>query len=297
MPCSARGRRPQALLSVTLVLTVLARPARAQEASSEADAEACFDAAEKAQPLMRQKKLHEARAQLEMCARDVCPRVARADCRDWLTRLAVLQPSIVISAHETRGNETRDVYGVRLIIDDAIVVGRVDSKPIEIDPGPHRLRLERSGVAMVEQDVSVEEGDKARVVDVYWHVSDPVGPPHPDPVPSAPTPSSVYVLGALGLGVLGAGTYFEVAGLSRRSQLDGSCKTTRSCASSEVDTARNLTRAGDVALGAGALMLVGAAIVYFTRPAVASRPRHEEEVGWTLAAAPGGFIAGVQGHL
>src|SRR5579862_5784894 len=81
-----------------------------QEAPGEADA--CFTAAERAQPLMRDKRFREARADLEMCARDVCPKVARADCREWLSEVALEQPTIVIAPREVNAErETRDVSG------------------------------------------------------------------------------------------------------------------------------------------------------------------------------------------
>ena len=39
--------------------------------------------------------------------RDACPRVARTDCREWLAEATDAQPSIVIAAHEVRGDEPR----------------------------------------------------------------------------------------------------------------------------------------------------------------------------------------------
>src|SRR5580704_12841449 len=49
-------------------------PAHAQQAPAAAatddTAEVCFSAAERAQPLLRQKKLREARAVLELCTRE-----------------------------------------------------------------------------------------------------------------------------------------------------------------------------------------------------------------------------------
>lgn len=254
--------------------------------------------------MLRQKRLREARAQLEICSRDVCPRVARSDCRTWLAGMAEIQPSIVIAAHEVRGARARDIPSVRLIIDDTVVVPRTDSRPIDIDPGPHRLRFERPGAPLLEEEIDVVEGEKGRVIDVTWQAPE-APPPATTPAPpagpaSAPVPSSVYVLGALGLGALGAGTYFEVAGLSKRSQLDDSCRGTHTCAASDVDTARNLTRAGDATLGAGALLLLGAGIIYFTRsPSTPAEPEREGDVAcaFQVQAAPGGFIAGIRGAL
>src|SRR5260221_6239099 len=131
MPCSARGRLGTALVAVTFLHVVLAEsPARAQEgAEVQSEAEGCFAAAERAQPLMRQRRFREARADLETCARDVCPRVARTDCRSWLADVAEQQPSIVIAAHDVRGDEVREVHGVRAVVDGAIVVERADASP------------------------------------------------------------------------------------------------------------------------------------------------------------------------
>src|SRR5258708_32736321 len=95
--------------------------ASAQPEESSQEADACFTAAERAQPLMKDKRFREARAELEMCARDVCPRVARTDCRDWLSQVGVAQPSLVIAAHEINArHQPRDVLGVRATTDAGI---------------------------------------------------------------------------------------------------------------------------------------------------------------------------------
>jgi hypothetical protein len=268
-------------------------PARADEPpQKQPETEACFAAAERAQPLMRQRKFREARTDLETCARDLCPRVARTDCRSWLAEVAEQQPSIVIAAHEVRGVETHDVHGVRAIVDGAIVIERADASSFAIDPGSHRLKLERVGAPPVEQDVEVREGEKDRVVVVTWRAVEGALPPVP--VPSRPVPPSVYVMGGLGAVALGVGTYLEVTGLSMRSQLDP-CQPTRTCRQDFVDTARSYVRAGGITLGAGALFVVGAALLYFTRPTV--EPSALDDVGWMIGPAPGGFLAGVRGRL
>ena len=56
------------------------------------EVEVCFSAAERAQPLMKQKRMREARAELEVCARDLCPRAARNDCREWLADVTRREP-------------------------------------------------------------------------------------------------------------------------------------------------------------------------------------------------------------
>jgi hypothetical protein len=268
------------------------RTARAQENPNEADA--CFTAAERAQPLVKQKRLREARAELEVCARDVCPQIARTDCRDWLADVARGQPSIVIAAHEVNESQnTRDVYGARAIIDGAIVVDKVDPKPIAIDPGLHRLRLERAGFGPIEQSIEIHEGEKGRVVTFTWRTSWVPLPPHARQ-PARPTPPSVYVMGALGAAGVGVGTYLEVTGLQRR---DGELRQcSPHCTQTQVDDVRNITRAGDISVGVGALFAVGAIILYVVRPTV-STSHSDEEVGLAAGPVPGGWMAGIHGKL
>jgi hypothetical protein len=270
-----------------------AGPALAQESPGEADA--CFTAAERAQPLVKQKRLREARAELEVCARDVCPRIARTDCRDWLVDVAREQPSIVIAAHEVNeGQNTRDVSGARAIIDGAIVVDRVDPKPIPIDPGVHRLRLEKPGLGPIEQNIEIHEGEKGRVVTFTWRTSW-VGRSPPRARDSwRPTPASVYVMSVLGILGLGVGASLEATGLAKRDGELAQCSP--HCSPTLVDQVRNITRAGDLSVGVGTLFVLGAGILYLARPTVV--PSHaDDEVGLIGGPIPGGWMAGIRGTL
>jgi hypothetical protein len=276
-----------------------------QDAPGEADA--CFTAAERAQPLMRDKRFREARADLEMCARDVCPKVARADCREWLSEVALEQPTMVIAPREVNAErETRDVTGaVKAIIDGGIIIDRVDPTPVPLDPGKHRVRLERQGFPPIEQNVELKESEKSRVVPFYWQATFTSGTsgtggtgPDTDQTPgerkSRPTSPAIYIVGALGLAATGVGSYLEVTGLGKRSTLDG-CKP--NCHQGDVDSALALTRAGDVTLGVGIALIGAAAILYVTRPSEPSTPKHTE-VDWLIGPLPGGgMMAGLHGSL
>jgi hypothetical protein len=293
----ASRRSPVVLLSAfafasTVAASQLISEARAWGAPgtpTDDTAEACFSAAERAQPLLRQRKLREARAVLEVCTADACPRVARTDCREWLAEATDAQPSIVIAAHEIRGDHPpHDVHAARAVIDDALVVDRLDATPIVIDPGHHRLRLEREGVDPILQDIDIRDGEKGRVVNVYWRLP-------AEAAPARPVPPSVFVTGAVGLVAAGVGTYFEISGLSQRHDLDASCRPTASCTQSQVDSARTQVRVGDITLGGGILFLAGAMVLYFTRPSV-DKPLEPEQTGW-IGIVPGGFVAGARGTL
>jgi hypothetical protein len=289
----ASRRRPFIVLFAATIAAshaVSERSARGAPGGGADDAtEACFSAAERAQPLLRQRRLREARALLEVCAADACPRVARTDCREWLAEATDAQPSIVIAAHEIRGDAApRDVRATRAVIDDALVVERLDTTPIVIDPGHHRLRVEREGVDPLIQDIDIRDGEKGRLVNVYWRLPAQVAP-------GRPVPPSVFVTGAVGLFAVGVGTYFELSGLSQRHDLDTSCKPTATCTQSQVDSARTQVRIGDITLGGGILFVAGAMVLYFTRPTV-ERPVEAEQTGW-IGVVPGGFVAGARGTL
>jgi hypothetical protein len=304
MPMRSSARRCVSFVTtVALILASLgttgsarAQPPAPAAGTPEDLAETCFGAAERAQPLLHQKKLREARAVLEVCARDACPKVARTDCREWLAEAMDAQPSIVIAGHEDAvegrdGRDVRDVQGIRVVIDDALFVDKVDATPIVVDPGHHRLRLERAGADTLMQDIDVKEGEKARVIDVYWHLAAAARP-------SRPVPPSVFVMGGAGVAALVVGISFEAAGLSQRGSLNSSCRPTSTCTQAQVDSARGLLRVGDVALGAGVLLMVGSAILYFTRPAVnGTEPHGEGHSSAWIDVTPGGFVAGARGTL
>jgi hypothetical protein len=284
---------------LALGLAALPRVSDAQQESST-EADACFTAAERAQPLMRDKRFREARADLEMCARDVCPKVARADCREWLSEVALEQPTIVIAPREVNAKrETRDVTGaVRAIIDGGIVIDRVDPTPVPLDPGKHRVRLERQGFPPIEQNVDLKESEKSRVVPFYWQSTWTAGSDVDQPTTAErkarPTSAAIYVVGAVGLAATGVGSYLEVTGLGKRSSLEA-CKP--HCAQSDVDSALGITRAGDVTLGVGLALIGAAAILYATRPTGPSAPKHTE-VDWLVGPLPGGgMMAGLHGNL
>jgi hypothetical protein len=294
------------------------------------DAEACFSAAEQAQPLMKQRKLRAAAKQLAVCANEACPRAARTDCRNWLAEVARVEPTVVFAAREERpGGESRAVDDVRVTVDGEVVVAsHLEVTAVPLDPGVHTLTFVHAGYEPVEQRLDVREGERDREVDVVFRAPPPAAgaaattgrqgatlpvPPPPSPPPDRPlplppdapprasVPFAVYGLAGAGVVALGAGIALEAVGLSARSHLVDTCQPTRSCAPSDVDSARNQVLAGDIALGVGALLFAGAAYVYFTRdtPAPSSTRTEPAEGSLHLRLAPTahGVLAGLEGWL
>jgi hypothetical protein len=296
---------------LALVGAVVAPGASAQSDRPPPTTEACFSAAEQAQPLMKQRKLRAARRYLQVCAHEECPRAARNDCRSWLADVTQAEPTVVFVAREQRADgESRAVEDVRVSVDGEVTVpGQLGGGAVALDPGVHAILFEHAGFDPVEQRIDVREGERDREVDVVFRAnlaragsaqspSPPRPPAEHEPAPAAeapgrPVPALAYGLGAGAIVALGFGIYMEAVGLSDRSQLSDSCKPSRTCAPSDVSSARNRVAAGDIALGASALLFAGAAYVYFTRdPAPSSRA-----LRLRLGPVFGGVGAGIEGAL
>jgi hypothetical protein len=281
------------------------------------DAEACFTAAEAAQPMLRERRLREARQKLEVCSRDACPRAARADCRTWLAQVVRELPTVVFAAREEGpGGDFRPIREVRVLVDGELVVARLDGEPVFVDPGLHTVRFERAPNDAVERRIELLEGESLRAIEVDFgaHPRPPGERPvanrtAPAPVraaipppaaPAASTPPSVVppaaiALGAAGAVALAAGVVMEVLGLSDRQHLVDTCEADRSCAPADVEAARTRVMAGDIALGASAILSASAAYVYFTRATGARRGSGVSSL--RLGSMAAGLGVGVEGSL
>ena len=306
---------------VAFALLLLPVDAGAQAPRRPTDIEACFGAAERAQPLMRDRKLRAASKELAVCSRDVCPRAVRGDCRAWLDELARVQPTVVFRAREARTGGAVAVDDVKVSVDGEAIVTAIDETPVPLDPGAHVFRFEHGSFPAVEQRLELREGEARRVVDVEFRAGGDAStsssatvaatpattstPPSsssdtasPGETPGASAPVPVLAWGLLGGGVvaLGVGIAFEATGLSSRSSLAGSCGATKSCAQSDVDSAHNQVLVGDIGVGIGAALLVGAAYVYLTRAPDA--PSHDAAMlRFGFGPVPGGIAASLAGSL
>lgn len=286
--------------------------AQAQGDHPPSDVEACFAAAEKAQPLMKQRKLRAAQRQLEACGRESCPRAARTDCQRWLADVTRAEPTVVFVAREERpSGESRAVDDVRVSVDgEVLVAAHLEMNAMPLDPGVHTLTFVHPGFDPVEQRIDVREGERDREVDVVFRASVPpagappaLPPPGPPPdrplTPEAPTsrpvPVAVYGLAGAGVVALGIGVVMEGLGLSDRGHLVDTCQATRSCAPSDVDSARNRVLAGDITIGVSALLFAGSAYVYFTRD---TRPAPSAgALRLRFGPSGKGVFAGLEGSL
>jgi hypothetical protein len=314
-----RKRRPGVPLAATMVVAGIVGPspcARADERSQEA--EACFAAAEAAQPMLRARKLREARYKLEVCARDECPRAARTDCRRWLAQVTRELPTVVFAAREEdAGGESRPLRDVRVSIDGEVVATKLDGEPVFVDAGVHTVRFERAPNDAAERRVELLEGESGRAIEVVFHAParprlrteepaaqrEPRGvssgvwvPPASPPHAVHAVPAAAIALGSAGAVALVIGVVLEAIGLSDRQHLVDTCQADRSCAPSDVGEARSRVMAGDVALGASAILSAAAAYVYFTRDAGA-RGGRSSALRLRIGSTGAGLATGVEGGL
>jgi hypothetical protein len=254
--------------SLALAMTASVSAADAQAPNEHRVVERCFSSAEAAQPLMRERQLVAAQRLLLECAREECPKAARADCRTWLDQVTRAIPTVVLAAHEERpGAAPRALEDVRVVVDGRPLASRLDGTDVPLDPGHHELRFEHAGFDPVAMHFDLHEGERREIEAVFRRAVTLTPPPIEPPAAPAGAPVPVLAWGLAGTSVLalGAGITMEVIGLSDRAGLVSSCKPTQSCSPSAVNAARGKVAAGDVLLGAGGVLLVGAAYVYFTR--------------------------------
>jgi hypothetical protein len=198
----------------------------------------------------------------------------RGDCTTLLAEVVEATPSIVIGAT----SDGEDVFDVAITMDGAALVGQLDGKPIDVNPGLHSFLFERAGLPSVEKKVIVAAHRRHQTVAVQWKTAPAAVAPPAVVAPSAaaqpvrpvksaslerPIPAEFYVLG--GAAVAGLAT-FAVLGLTGDASQHDLALCAPRCPEGEVDSLQNRFIAADIALGVGALSAAGAFVVFLTRP-------------------------------
>jgi hypothetical protein len=243
----------------------------ASESSSQPSRAECLAAHHSAQELKQKDMLVEAQQKLLICASGTCPGAIIADCGNWMSDLEQRTPSMVLEI-KVDGNPTDDV---KVFVDQAQVADW--SHALKINPGRHVVRVETPHFDANEQSVMVPEGQHMRLVSVEFKSATPVTvgsstvlSTKPD-VPSRdmgagsrPVPGAVYPLVGVGVAGLAAFGVFAALGKSKQSDLEGTCQ--GHCTDSDLSPMKTSYLIGDISGAVGVASLIGAAIVYFSRP-------------------------------
>lgn len=247
-------RRAQLVALVVAAAWMSPRAAK----GADPDSLACIHAAEDGQAARDRGEYLKAREILATCTAGACPGIIRRDCSTWLEDVRAATPSIVVIARDAAG---RDLTSATLMVDGA--TRSLDGSAIELDPGPHVVRLE--GVGITEEHIVVTAGEKQRSITLT--IPQKSGAPNLVVVPAPQArdeksvetphvPAGSYVLG--GLGVAGLATFgvFGFMGMSDADHLRDTCAP--GCNPPDVDAVRTKLIVADVGLGVGVVALAAA---------------------------------------
>jgi hypothetical protein len=277
MAFRVRFRRPVLALLAGLVLGA---------PQAEADDKAtCSKSYESSQILKRKGELLEARRQLIACVR-ACPGTIQQECSTWFENLDPRIPSIVIHV-ESAGQDRSDV---KVEMDGKLLTDKLDGRGIDVDPGPHQLKVTLEGHAPDVKDVVIHEGEKLRNLRVVFDAP----PPPPTVAPTAPAsdrapamyrpiPEYVYFLGGVTLVGAAGFAYFGLSSESERSRLETTCSP--SCSDDEVTGLYRKSLFADISAGVGAAALVTGMILLIARPSV---PLTSGDAALSVTPAHGG---------
>ncbi len=271
LAAAACGRRARA--AVLIAAAVL--PPR--PASAQTDVQACLEAFDQGQRARAAGKLLVARDRFLACGQESCPSLVKRDCISWQADVAAALPTIVFGARDARG---RDVFDVRISVDETVLASSLDGKAVAVDPGQHTLSFERAGSLPVTMRVLVKEGEKMRAVDVTMNDATPSAPaPATPPAPETRGATggggpgvAPWVLVGLGTAIVATGVVIVIAapstppGCSRDSQTctragDESDAAFRA-RQEEAGEAESLPVLGAVVAGTG-LVVAGAGLAWY----------------------------------
>jgi hypothetical protein len=274
-------RSSRLALTLLLAAPVLAAPssASATGAGAPPTKDECIDANEAAQPLVKAGKLIDARQELLVCVAASCPGPIRQDCTQRLADVQAKTPTIVFVVTDDAGH---DVSAVSVTIDGRPFVERLDGTAVAVDPGEHRFVFEAAGLAPQRQTFVLHEGDKDRREAIVLGAA--------AAAPAAAGDGSAQrvaglVLGGTGIAGLVLGGVF---GVLTKTTYDHALSTEcngnpNGCGPSGVSdgsAAHTQSVVSTVGFVAGAALLAGGALLYFTAP-------RDRGVTVTASMAPG----------
>src|SRR5215467_3666364 len=143
--------------ALTLVVALTATPSFGRADTIDD----CIHASSAGQEAKKSGKLAEAARELALCSQASCPAPVRRDCARWVEEVELATPTVVFAATDAQGRDRGDV---RVFVDGAKVLDRLDGRPLSMDPGSHTVRYEGSGGAMASQELVARVGEKNRLV-------------------------------------------------------------------------------------------------------------------------------------
>jgi hypothetical protein len=253
-----------------------AEPGAAHPSGAQPSRTECLEAHRNAQELKQTGKLIEAQEHLLVCSAGTCPGAIISDCGNWISQLEQMTPSMVFEI-KADGKQALDA---KLFVDEKPVEDW--SQAVKVNPGRHVVRVEVANFPPREEQIVLPEGQRMRLISIEFASERPsaeesVAPPPKDY--KRPVPFIVYPLLAVGVGGLASFGVFSYLGRAQQDKLERICEPR--CTDDDMETMRQNYLVGDISAGVGAAALLGASIVYFTRPRVevGSNPKPATGIG------------------
>lgn len=241
------------------------QPAATPASGTEPTREQCLDAHREAQELKKNGKFLEANEHLLICSAGSCPGAIISDCGNWITQLEQLTPSMVFEI-KLDGKQALDA---KLFVNDRPIDDL--SQAVKVNPGRHTVRVELPPFPPREEQVVLPEGQRMRLISVEFESEKPalvdqgaVAPPPKEY--ERPVPFIFYPLLIAGVGGLASFGVFSYLGKEEQDKLEAACEPL--CTDDDLETMKKNYLVADISAGVGVAALLGASIVYLTRPRV-----------------------------
>jgi hypothetical protein len=197
------------------------------------------------------------------CSRAGCPRPIRSDCIDQLARAERSVASAVIVV------DGRDAGALRVLVDGAPAPSVLEGRAIEVEPGPHVVRVESARRGVVEETWTAIEGLKLERVTVRFPDALPPTAGSATPPPGRRLTFPVMALG--GLSVV-AVTSFGIFGLKSISMSDDlHARPAERLTPDDVAALERSLVIADVSLGVFVASFAAAALLYLLQPTHAAQ--------------------------
>ncbi len=254
----------------------------------------CLAANNNSIDLRSDHKLRAARAQLLVCAAAACPGDVRKECIRGVGELDMAIPTVVFEATD---GARKDLSAVTVTMDGEPFADHLDGTAIPVDPGDHTFTFATAGQPAMQKRLIIRESQKDRREAVQF--GEPPAPPAIAPAAPA-TPEHrlgtqkivAMVTGGLAVVGLGLGSAFGLMAASRKSDAEAVCPGDCNDADgvSKWSDAKTAARLSDVFFAAGAVLLAGTAVLWFTaKPPTPGEPTAQVGLGLGGVQLKGGF--------
>lgn len=287
-PARAEGRKPERPAPTAKPHSEPPTASSSEAAPSQDPIETCLEDHARGQELRLAGKLIEARDAFLHCAATHCPNQIQRDCSGYLEQIQVQVPSVVLRV--TADGVSRG--DVKVFIDGRLALDQLTGKALDLDPGPHQLRVVLPPYPPYKQSLIVSEGERFRVIEVAFakkktNESAEQARPERRPEMHRPIPVSSYIFGSVGAAALLSGVGWGVSTWSLKNELEAGCAPT--CSQKSVDVLRQRALFADVSWGVSAASLIAAGVFYLIRPEVPVEVEDRVEVGVTWLPERGAF--------